>query len=89
MPAAREGGAEIIDFTTRNVLPAVAQRKGRSEGFGLAAGVGIVALLGAVTLWSLDASRQEQGKPQVPIQPAVQALVHFPHRCCLARGKRF
>ena len=53
-------GAEIIDLATRNVLPSVTQRKPRSEGFGLAAGVALVALLGGVTLWSLDASRSER-----------------------------
>ncbi len=68
-------GAEIIDLATRNVLPAVTQRKGRSDGFGLAAGVAIVAMLGAVTLWSLDSSRQEQSKPQVAISPAAPPAV--------------
>jgi type IV secretion system protein VirB10 len=54
----REGhGAEIIDLATRNVLPAVTQRKPRSEGLGLAAGIAIVGTLGAVTLWSMDTAR--------------------------------
>ena len=48
----REGqGAEIIDLSTRNVLPAVTQRKPRSDGLGLAAGIAIVgtgAVSGAV-----------------------------------------
>lgn len=67
----REGmGAEIIDLTTRNVLPAVTQRKPRSDGLGLAAGVAIVGLLGAVTLWSLDSSRQ--------VQPPAQAVTAPP-----------
>jgi type IV secretion system protein VirB10 len=64
--------AQIIDLATRNVLPQVAARKGRSDALGLAAGVGVVAMLGAVTLWSLDSSRQEQaGMTQAT--PAVQA----------------
>lgn len=76
-------GAEIIDLATRNVLPAVTQRKPRSEGLGLAAGVALVALLGAVTLWSLDTARSEKQQlaakaaavpaPAVPVEiaPAV------------------
>jgi type IV secretion system protein VirB10 len=69
----REGqSAEIIDLTTRNVLPAVTQRKGRSDGLGLAAGVAIVGLLGAVTLWSLDATRQTQSTP-APAAPTPAA----------------
>lgn len=58
-------GAEIIDLATRTVIPAVARKKGPSDALGLAAGVAIVALLGAVTLWSLDGARSaQQGKPQ-------------------------
>ena len=59
----REGmGAEVIDLATRNVLPAVTQRKPRADGLGLAAGVALVAILGAVTLWSMDTARTEQQK---------------------------
>ena len=50
------GGAEIIDLATRNVLPTVSQRK-KGDGLGLFAGVAIVAALGGVTLWSMDAAR--------------------------------
>jgi type IV secretion system protein VirB10 len=71
----REGeGAQIIDLATRNVLPQVAARKGRSDALGLAAGVGFVAILGAVTLWSLDSSRQEQ----VAMTPAASAAQQAP-----------
>ena len=52
------GSAEVIDLATRNVLPTVTQRKPRSEGFGLAAGVAVVALLGAVTMWTMNDARQ-------------------------------
>lgn len=62
--------AEIIDLATRSVLPTVTQRKGRSDGFGLAAGVAVVGLLGAVTLWSLDSSRKVAVPPPAPTQPA-------------------
>ncbi|KQM18945.1 TrbI/VirB10 family protein [Novosphingobium sp. Leaf2] len=53
----RDGeGAQVIDLATRNVLPQVSQRK-KADGLGLAAGVLIVAALGAVTLWSMDSAR--------------------------------
>lgn len=66
----REGsGAEVIDLATRSVLPAVTQRKPRSDALGLAAGVAVVALLGAVTLWSMDNTRTAQRAPQ-PAQGA-------------------
>ena len=66
----REGEtAEIIDLASRNAFPAVTQRKGKSDGLGLAAGVAIIGLLGAVTLWSMNAARTKQpegvGNPQV------------------------
>ncbi|KHL26082.1 type VI secretion protein [Croceibacterium mercuriale] len=49
--------AEVIDLASRTAYPAVAGRKGRSDAVGLAAGIGFVALLGAATLWGLNASR--------------------------------
>ncbi|RPF72692.1 TrbI/VirB10 family protein [Aurantiacibacter spongiae] len=51
---------EIIDLASRTSYPAVANRKGRSDALGLAAGVGFVALLGAATLWGLNASRMKE-----------------------------
>lgn len=77
----REGmGAEIIDLATRNVLPAVTQRKPRSEGLGLAAGVAFVAVLGAVTLWSMDAARNggEAAKPTAAAPPVVATVEQAP-----------
>ncbi len=66
----RDGqGAEIIDLATRNVLPAVTQRKPRSEGMGLFAGIAMVAMLGAVTLWSMDSARNIPAPPK-PAAPA-------------------
>jgi type IV secretion system protein VirB10 len=53
------GGAQVIDLATRNVLPSVTQRK-KADGLGLAAGVAIVALLGGLTLWSMDAARNAE-----------------------------
>ena len=51
---------EVIDLASRTAYPVVAQRKGRSDALGLAAGVGFVALLGAATLWGLNASRMAE-----------------------------
>lgn len=63
--------AEIIDLASRNSFPGVAQRKGRSDAAGLAAGVAIVALLGAVTLWGMNAARMDSRAP-APAEPAVE-----------------
>lgn len=64
------GGAQIIDLATRNVLPTVSQRK-KGDGLGLIAGVAIVALLGGLTLWSMDAARNGQVKLNpAPIEAA-------------------
>lgn len=62
--------SEIIDLASRTSYPVVANRKGRSDGLALAAGVGFVALLGAATLWGLNASRT--GEPQQAAQLAPQ-----------------
>jgi type IV secretion system protein VirB10 len=61
------GGGEVIDLATRHVLPAVTQRR-RSDGFGLAAGVALVALLGGLTLWGMNSAREmkEQEGRSVP-----------------------
>jgi type IV secretion system protein VirB10 len=67
-PREQESG-QVIDLATRSVLPQVAQRKGRSDGLGLAGGVAIVALLGGITLWSMDAARESAQLP--PPQPAA------------------
>lgn len=52
-----EATTEVIDLASRTSYPAVANRKGHSDALTLAAGVGFVALLGAATLWGLNASR--------------------------------
>ncbi len=67
----REGrSAEIIDLATRNVLPQVTQRRPRSEAATLLGGIAVVALLGAVTLWSMNGARQARlAAPAVPAQP--------------------
>lgn len=69
-----EMGAEVIDLASRTAYPVVAQRKGRSDAVALAAGVGFVALLGAATLWGLNASRMDEGQQQAqPVAPAPVA----------------
>ena len=74
----REGeSAEIIDLASRTAYPAVSQRKGKSDALGLAGGVAVVALLGAATLWGLNASRIEQHAPQAQ-QPAPQQVAQAP-----------
>lgn len=69
----RQGeSAEIIDLATRNVLPSVTQRKPKTEGLGMAAGILVVAGLGTVTLWSMDSARTAQPAAG-PAQPAPAA----------------
>jgi type IV secretion system protein VirB10 len=73
----REGAsAEVIDLASRMAYPAVANRTNRSDALGLAAGVGFVALLGAATLWGLNASRMDDTQPApAAIQPPTPAFV--------------
>ncbi|MEM8724578.1 MAG: TrbI/VirB10 family protein [Pseudomonadota bacterium] len=60
----RDGeSAEIIDLASRSAFPAVTDRKAKTEGLGLAAGVAIVFGLGAVTLWSMNAARLAPPEP--------------------------
>ena len=74
---------EIIDLASRTSYPAVANRGGRSDAMGLAAGIGFVALLGAATLWGLSASRDADDAvasagaeaPATPVDPATVAAV--------------
>lgn len=70
-----QGGAEVIDLATRAVLPQVARARGRSDGLGLVAGVAVVALLGGVTLWSMNAARE---RGQAPVLPAAQPAAPVP-----------
>jgi type IV secretion system protein VirB10 len=91
----REGEtAEVIDLASRTAYPVVSQRKGKSDALSLAAGVGVVALLGAATLWGLNATRTEQPAPpaqqpmpqqtaQVAVQPAEQP--QFPQNVAMAQ----
>ena len=72
-----EADAEIIDLAQRNAFPAVARPAGKSDTLGLVAGIAIVAGLGIVTLWSMNAARvtppEGVGGQQAPVEvvPAV------------------
>lgn len=79
--------AEVIDLASRNSFPAVTQRKGGSDGLGLAAGVAVVAILGFAAFWGMSSTRMGDSEAvpadavpaqvaavpvsQVPIQPPV------------------
>jgi len=52
------GEAQVIDLTTRTVLPAVAQRGRKSDSWGVAAGISVVAALGAITLYVMNSARE-------------------------------
>ena len=69
-----EMSAEIIDFASRTPYPAVTQRKGKSDALGMVAGIAIVAVLGAVTLWGMNLSRTGPA-PQQQVAPSPQAAV--------------
>lgn len=78
-PRTRES-AEIIDLASRAAFPAVTDRKVKGDGLGLAAGVAVVGLLGAVTFWAMNAARTSEpegiGNPNVaPPQAAAPAVV--------------
>jgi type IV secretion system protein VirB10 len=62
---------EVIDLASRTSYPAVANRGGSRDALGLAAGVGFVALLGAATLWGLNASRTENEADATAAQAAA------------------
>ena len=85
-PRERES-AEIIDLASRAAFPAVTDRKAKGDGLGLAAGVAVVGLLGAVTFWAMNAARtpEPQGignpnvaPPQAAAAPAPAAPVTEP-----------
>ena len=71
--------AEIIDLASRSGFPAVTDRKSKTEGLGLAAGVLFVLALGAVTLWSMNAAQVEEPQPtSVGAPPQVLAPAPLP-----------
>jgi len=74
-PRTRES-AEIIDLASRATFPAVTDRKAKGDGVGLAAGVAVVGLLGAVTFWAMNAARTAE--PQGIGNPAVAPATAVP-----------
>ena len=79
-----EATTEIIDLASRTSYPAVANRKGHSDALGLAAGVGFVALLGAATLWGLNAGRETQDAVADPAAAAAAAGAVAPDQTAVA-----
>lgn len=71
---------EVIDFASRTSYPAVANRKGKSDALGLAGGVVLVALLGAATLYGLNAANtaEEAPAPAAANVPPAQSAVATP-----------
>ncbi len=67
-PRERES-AEVIDLASRAAFPAVTDRKAKGEGLGLAAGVALIAGIGAVTFWAMNSARLPE--PQGVGNPAV------------------
>ncbi|UAB77974.1 TrbI/VirB10 family protein [Erythrobacter sp. SCSIO 43205] len=68
-----ETSAEVIDLASRNGFSAVAERKTKTEGLGLAAGVALVFLLGAVTFWAMNAAEMPEPAPDAPAAEPVAA----------------
>jgi len=75
----RDGeSAEVIDLASRSGFSPVVERKSKTEGLGLAAGVAIVGLLGAVSFWAMQAAQTPEpqttgGQAERPVQPAQAA----------------
>jgi type IV secretion system protein VirB10 len=72
--------AEIIDLASRAAFPAVTDRKAKGDGLGLAAGVALIAGIGAVTFWAMESARLPEpegvGNPNIaPPQAAAPAPV--------------
>ncbi len=75
-----EATTEIIDLASRTSYPAVANRSGTSDALGLAAGIGVIALIGAATMWGLSTGQETAGEeaalaeqaaaPAAPVQTA-------------------
>lgn len=61
---------EALALAKRNAFPIVAQRSGKKDGMGLAAGGGIALLLGVATFAGLSGSRDVQ-----PAKPATTVAV--------------
>ena len=74
-----ESEAEIIDLASRNAYPAVAAKKGKTEGLGMVAGIALVAGLGLVTLWSMNSARMDEpegvgGQQAQAVPPPIEQV---------------
>jgi type IV secretion system protein VirB10 len=79
-PRTRES-AEIIDLASRAAFPAITDRKAKGDGLGLAAGVAVVGLLGAVTFWAMNSARLPDQQSSVTtggVAPAAAPVVMAP-----------
>jgi type IV secretion system protein VirB10 len=79
-PRTRES-AEIIDLASRAAFPAITDRKAKGDGLGLAAGVAVVGLLGAVTFWAMTSARlpdQQSGVTTGGVAPAAAPVTMAP-----------
>jgi type IV secretion system protein VirB10 len=79
-PRSRES-AEIIDLASRAAFPAVTDRRAKGDGLGLAAGVAVVGLLGAVTFWAMNSARlpdQQAGVTTGGVAPSAAPVVMQP-----------
>jgi type IV secretion system protein VirB10 len=82
--------ADVIDLASRSGFSPVAERKTKTEGLGLAAGVAIVGLLGATTFWAMNAAQvpepasvggqavQAPAQEAPAVEPEVQPVVPGP-----------
>lgn len=69
-PAAEEG-AKVIDLATRNAL-SIERPRYREDRLGMFAGLAVVALLIAMTVWTVRASQEQPGR-SVAARPGDQA----------------
>ena len=74
-PRERES-AEIIDLASRAAFPAVTDRKAKGDSLGLAAGVAVVAGIGAVTFWAMSSTSlpDQQGVGNPAVAPSTAAV---------------
>jgi type IV secretion system protein VirB10 len=76
--------AEIIDLASRAAFPAVVDRKAKTEGLGLAAGVAVIFGIGALTFWAMEAANVPApptiGNPQaaLPAQSPAPLIAEAP-----------
>lgn len=75
-PRERES-AEIIDLASRAAFPAVTDRKAKGDSLGLAAGVAVVAGIGAVTFWAMSSANlpDQRGVGNPTVSPPQAAAV--------------